>query len=143
MSLNIFKSFDLFHIQPNLYIPRTNSKTGRTSYSKMFGSLLGFSLTFIYLVIVLGYLFDNLFKLQTGYLDNLYVNILPYNYNNTKVYMNKGYNQFLPMFLLESYDSSFNPDEFDIFKDGQPKEIDGILNVNHTKLSQYLHSESV
>lgn len=141
MSLSIFQSIDLFQIQPNLYIPRTNRKTGRTSYSKKFGSLWGFSLTFTFLVIVLSYLIDNLFKMQSGNLDNLYVNILPFNYNNTEVYMSKDYNRFLPMFLLEPYDSSFDPDEFDIYKDGQPQVIDGFLNTNYTKLNQYVNSE--
>jgi hypothetical protein len=87
MAFGFLKSLDLFQIHPNLYMPQTNSKTGRTLYTKKFSSLWGFMLTILYLVIVLGFLIDKLFKMNSGNLDTLNVNYLPYDYDGEKIYI--------------------------------------------------------
>jgi hypothetical protein len=45
------------------------------------------------------------------------------------------------MLMIESYDSTFNASDFDIFKDDEPQVIAGILNVNFTKVKQYIDVE--
>jgi hypothetical protein len=128
------KSVDLFQIHPNLYVPRTSSKTGKTEYSKKFGSLWGFGLTICFLTIALGYLSSSLFSMVSGDFDELSVNNYPFPYEDEKLYYWDFHNRFLPMYLIQPFDSTFNADDYDVYKDGEPKIVDGVLNVNFTKL---------
>ena len=43
-------------------------------------------------------------------------------------------NKLNPSFNL----SCINRKDFDIFKDNQPQEVEGMINVNYTKLLQYI-----
>jgi hypothetical protein len=69
MAFGFLKTMDFFQIHPNLYIPRSSQKTGKSEYSKKFGSLWGFSLTIGFLFIVVSYLSDKLYNAASGTLD--------------------------------------------------------------------------